>query len=74
MYADMIKEKAGPAILEVYPDGLAVYQDDGAAIHRANVSLIAVQQYMRLSTPELTIDNRPPKWQMSGQLRIFGAS
>ena len=44
MYADMIKEKAGPAVLEVYPDGSGVFQDDGATIHRAEVSLRAVEE------------------------------
>ena len=37
LYADIIKEKAGPAVLEVYPDESGVFQDDGATIHRAEV-------------------------------------
>ena len=32
MYADMIRGKAGPAVRQVYPDGSAVFQDDGANI------------------------------------------
>ena len=44
MYADMIKEQVGPAILEVYPDGQAIFQDDGATIHRARISMNAVHE------------------------------
>ena len=43
-YADMIKEKLGPAVLEVYLDGSGVFQDDGATIHSAEVSLRAVEE------------------------------
>ena len=31
----MIREKVGPAVLHVYPDGSAVFQDDETTIHRA---------------------------------------
>ena len=44
MYADLINEKAGPALLPVYPDGSAVFQDEVATIHRAAVSLDAVAE------------------------------
>ena len=37
MYADIIKKKVGLAFLLVYP----IFQDDGATIHRAAVSLDA---------------------------------
>ena len=44
IYTDMIKEQVGPAILEVYPDGQAIFQDDGATIHRARISMDAVHE------------------------------
>lgn len=44
MYADMIREKVGPEVLAVYPEGDAVFQDDGATIHRAASSLAAVAE------------------------------
>lgn len=44
MYADMIREKAGPAILALYPEGDAIFQDDNATIHRSRVSLTAVAE------------------------------
>ena len=43
MYADMIRERVGPAVSEVYTDGTAIFQDDGASIHRAEISLEAVR-------------------------------
>ena len=42
MYYDMIKEKVGPAVLEVYPEGNAIFQDDAASIHRTVAALQAV--------------------------------
>ena len=44
MYSDMIREQVGPAVLEVYPDGSGIFQDDGATIHRARISLDAVEK------------------------------
>ena len=44
MYSDMIREQVGPAVLEVYPDGSGIFQDDGATIHRARISLDAVKE------------------------------
>ena len=42
MYCDMIKEKVGPAVLEVYPEGNAIFQDDAASIHRTDAALQTV--------------------------------
>ena len=39
----MIKVSVGPAVRAVYPAGDAIFQDDGATIHRAAVSLQAVE-------------------------------
>ena len=39
MYCGMIKEKVGPAVLEVYPEGNAIFQDDAASIHRTEAAL-----------------------------------
>ena len=44
MYADMILEKVGPAVLGLFPEGDAIYQDDGATIHPAAISLDAVRE------------------------------
>ena len=44
MYTDMIKEQVGPTILEVYPDRQAIFQDDGATIQRARISIDAVHE------------------------------
>ena len=33
MYADIILEKVDSAVLGLYPEGDAIYQDDGATIH-----------------------------------------
>ena len=38
----MRKEKVGLAVLQVYPDGSAVFKDDRSTIHRAEVSFDAV--------------------------------
>ena len=34
MYANLVREKAAPAILNLYPGGDGIYQIDGARIHR----------------------------------------
>ena len=44
MYADIILEKVDSAVLGLYPEGDAIYQDDGATIHRASFSLDAVRE------------------------------
>ena len=43
MYADMIRHLAAPAVREVYPEGDAIFQDDNATIHRAQISMNAVK-------------------------------
>ena len=47
MYCDMIKEKVGPAVLEVYPEGNAIFQDDAASIHRTEATLQALSYTFR---------------------------
>ena len=47
MYADMVREKAGPAVLQLYPEGNAIWQDDGARIHRCPEVLEAVAATFR---------------------------
>ena len=49
MYSDIIRDKAGPAIDDIYPDRDCIFQDDNATIHRSAVSLAAVAE---------TFDNR----------------
>ena len=44
MYSEMIKVQVGPAVKAVYPAGDAIFQDDGATIHRAGVALQAVKE------------------------------
>ena len=44
MYSDMIRKLVGPAVLEVYPDGSGIFQDDGATIHRARISMDVVRE------------------------------
>ena len=44
IYSDMVKEKALPAVLKVYPEGNAIWQDDGARIHRCPEALKAVEE------------------------------
>ena len=69
MYADMIREKAGPAVRQVYPDGSAVFQDDGATIHRAAISLDAVAETFK---SRVDYDLRLQRWQMYGRSKMFG--
>ena len=44
MYADLVREKAAPAILNLYPGGDGIYQDDGSRIHRCPEALAAVEE------------------------------
>ena len=44
IYADMIDQKIAPAVNEMYPRGNAVWQDDGATIHRSQVALDGIQR------------------------------
>ena len=44
MYADLVRDYAGPAVNELYPDGSPVWQDDPATIHRCQVALSAVDE------------------------------
>ena len=44
MYADLVREKAAPAVLNLYPGGDGIYQDDGARIHRCPEALAAVEE------------------------------
>ena len=44
MYADLVREKAAPAILNLYPGRDGIYQDDGARIHRCPEALAAVEE------------------------------
>ena len=44
MYANLVREKAAPAILNLYPGGDGIYQDDGARIHRCPEALAAVEE------------------------------
>ena len=40
MYADMIRERAGPAaVSKIYPDGTTIFQDDGTSNHRGEIFL-----------------------------------
>ena len=39
MYADLVREKAAPAILNLYPGEDGIYQDDGTRIHRCPARL-----------------------------------
>ena len=69
IYSDMVKEKALPAVLKVYPEGNAIWQDDGARIHRCPEALKAVEESFKSRIdPEI----QAPKWQTSGQLKMFG--
>ena len=47
MYADLIREKASRAARRIYPAGNAIFQDDGATIHRCPAALAAVNDCFR---------------------------
>ena len=40
IYADMINRKMAPAVQQIYPRNNAVWQDDGAKIHRSRLKLL----------------------------------
>ena len=44
MYADLVREKVAPAVLNLHPGGEGIYQDDGARIHRCPEALAAVEE------------------------------
>ena len=44
MHADLVREKAAPVILNLYPGGDGIYQDDGAQIHRCPEALAEVNE------------------------------
>ena len=63
MYSDIIRDKAGPAINDIYPDRDCIFQDDNATIHRSAVSLAAVAE---------TFDNRiQPSLQASKMADVY---
>ena len=47
-YADLIRERAGPAVVHLYPENNCLQQDDPATIHRASVSIEAVNETLRI--------------------------
>ena len=44
MYADLIRNYAVPAVNQLYPEGLACWQDDPATIHRCLAATTAVSE------------------------------
>ena len=58
MYADMIKNKIAPAVKRLYPRNNAVWQDDGATIHRTQLALQTVEQNFSARVP---IEHQAPK-------------
>ena len=46
-YAHMVTTEVAPEIHRIYPNNRAIYQDDGARIHRCNVALDAVRASFR---------------------------
>ena len=55
IYADMIDRKMATAVQQIYPRNNAVWQDDGAKIHRSKVALEAIDEWQTL---KLLIDGR----------------
>ena len=51
IYADMIDRKMAPAVQQIYPRNNAVWQDDGAKIHRSKVALEAIDRNFRYRIP-----------------------
>lgn len=47
IYAYVLDEKIGPAVLKCFPRGNAIWQDDPATIHRAKISLEAAARNFR---------------------------
>ena len=72
MYADMIRERADSAVSKIYPDGTAIFQDDGASIYRAEISLKAVSETFK-TRENPTI--QPPKmadiWPIENVWRVI---
>ena len=58
VYADMLDEKIGPAVAELYKRGQAIWQDDPATVHRAGISISAVERNFRFRVPH---DIQAPK-------------
>ena len=58
LYADLIREGAGPAVLSLYPQGDGVWQDDTAKIHRCAAALEAVDETFNSRIPH---DKQAPK-------------
>ena len=73
MYSDMIREQVGPAVLEVYPDGSGIFQDDGATIHRARISLDAVKETFNHRAASLLVTKQASS-QTFGLLKMSGQS
>ena len=63
MYYAMIKEMVGPAVLEVYPEGNAIFQDDAASIHRTEA---VCKQFLTPFVSGLNTAPRPLKPGISG--------
>ena len=53
MYADMVSEKAEPTVLQLYPEGYAIWQDDRAHIQLYTNALMLSKQWGQASDPEL---------------------
>ena len=53
-YADLIREKAGPAVLQLYPAGNAIWQDDPATIHRCAAAIKACDETFKFHLPHKT--------------------
>ena len=47
----MIDRKMAPAVQQIYPRNNAVWQDDGAKIHRSKVALEAIDRNFRYRIP-----------------------
>ena len=71
MYSDMICKQVGPAVLEVYPDGSGIFQGDGATIHRACISLDAVEEFFN---HRLSVGDQASNSQTFGPLKMSGQS
>ena len=51
IYADMIDIKIAPAVKQLYPRGTAVWQNDGAKIHRSEIALSAIDPNFKEKNP-----------------------
>jgi hypothetical protein len=52
-YSDMVKENAHAAVLDAYPNGDGIWQDDGARIHRCPEVLEAVDQCFKYKVDQV---------------------